>query len=202
MRKKGESSCGIAERGAYIGDAVVDLLPHFLARQFLHARRMILGVRADGMPFLVDPADPCGIGPRHLADQEIRGLHALRGENVEDLVGIARQRTVVEGQHHFFVGERQRLPVLHQADLRQLAGFENQHAAGAECVGIPGAFLRLRRRRGNQRAGQADGRAKRNTRNESNRRPKSRMPLLGTRAVIGRDRPLSLTLGKRGLMQH
>ena len=31
------------------------------------------------------------------------------GENIQNLVAVFRQRTVVEGQHHFMVCQRQRL---------------------------------------------------------------------------------------------
>ena len=46
-----------------------------------------------------------GIFLRHLADQKIGRLHALRGEDVEHRIGIARQRAVVESEHNFLVGQ-------------------------------------------------------------------------------------------------
>ena len=50
--------------------------------------------------------DPSGFSVLGLTpDQEEGRLHALRGEDVEDLVGVFRQRAVVEGQHHLARGE-------------------------------------------------------------------------------------------------
>ena len=56
---------------------------------------MILAVRADRVTFLVNAAHHGGKGAGHLADQEVGRFHALRSENVEDLVGIGSQRTVI-----------------------------------------------------------------------------------------------------------
>ncbi len=82
-------------------------MTHFLDRQLAEPGRMILAVRADRVTFLVDAAHGGGEGAGHLTDQEVSRFHALRSENVEDLVGIGKQRTVIEGQHHFLVIERQ-----------------------------------------------------------------------------------------------
>ena len=78
---------------------------------------------------------------RHLADHEERRLDALRGEDVEDLIGIRRQRAVVEGDDDFLVVQRQRVRILHAAELLVVAEIDRQHAAGAERVGISGTGL-------------------------------------------------------------
>src|SRR5262245_66530295 len=76
---------------------------------------MVLAVSADGVAFVEDAPDDGRMGMRHLADQEIRGLHALRCQRIENDVGIGRQRTVVEGEHHLVVLQLQRLLVLQSA---------------------------------------------------------------------------------------
>jgi hypothetical protein len=53
---------------------------------------------------------------------------------------------VIEGDHHLMVVERQRLLVLHAADLAEFAWADGKDAAGAERVWI--ARARLRRGRG------------------------------------------------------
>jgi hypothetical protein len=80
---------------------------HFLDRQLTEPGRMILTMGADRVTFLVDAAHGGGESTGHLADQKISRFHALRSKNVEDLVGIGQNGTVVEGQHHFLVIERQ-----------------------------------------------------------------------------------------------
>ncbi len=94
---------GVAERGADVGNAAVDLLPHALDRHLAEMQRMVFAMRADRVAFFVFAAHDGGIGARHFADQEIGHLHAFGGEDVEDLVGIGRQRSVVEGDHDLFV---------------------------------------------------------------------------------------------------
>ena len=142
MRMNGASSLGSPSGGADVGDALIDLPTDFLDRQLLHPQRMIFGVRADGMPFLMNPAHHTRVRLRHLADQEIGRLDALLGEDIEHLVRIRRQRPVVESENHFLIRERQALRILHHANLRQFAGFKHQHAAGAERVRLAGTFLR------------------------------------------------------------
>ena len=109
---------GIAQCRADVRNAPVDLATHFLDRQLAEPRRMILAVRADSVTFLVDAAHGGGKGAGHLTDQEVSRFHALRSENVEDLVGIGQNGTVVKSQDHFFVGQRQRVRILHVADSR------------------------------------------------------------------------------------
>ena len=97
---------------------------------------MIFAVGADAVPGLIDAAHHAGIRMRHAADEEIRRLDALRGQDIEDLVRIRRQRSVVEGEDNFLIGQRQRFGILHPPDPRQLAGLQHEHAAGSERVGI------------------------------------------------------------------
>jgi len=126
--------------------AVTELMPPSTSRSTRRIDRcskawMVLTVSADGVAFVVDVPDDGRIGTRHLADQEIGGLHALRCQRIENDVGIGRQRAVVEGDHHLVVLQRQRLLVLDGAKQGEFAGIDGQHAAGAEGVWIAGARL-------------------------------------------------------------
>jgi len=73
-------------------------------------------------------------------DHEEGRLHALRGENIQNLVAVFRQWTVVEGQHDLAILERQRFTVLHGADQAMLFGVDHQRARGAERLGMAGAI--------------------------------------------------------------
>ena len=75
-----------------------------------------------------------GIDARLAADQEERRLDALRRQNVQDPIGIMRQRPIVEGEHHLPVGERQGLPVLHLAKPEIFAGADHQLTAYAQRI--------------------------------------------------------------------
>ena len=114
---------------------------------------MIFGVRADGVSGVVDAPDRGGKFARHTADEKIRGLYALRREDIEYRVGVARQRSVVEGQDDLLVGERQALRILHHPDAGEFAGFKRENAARSQRVGIAGAFFRPRRRKRTRRRG-------------------------------------------------
>src|SRR5262249_46355267 len=76
----------IAECGADVGNAPIDLVTHSLDWQLAEPGRMMLAVRANRVSFLVNAAHRSGKGAGHLTDQEISGFHALRSKNVEDLV--------------------------------------------------------------------------------------------------------------------
>ena len=110
--EEGRERLGVAERSRDRIDAAVDLALDPLNRQVLEGVWMALAVSADGVAFVVDAPDDGRIGTRHLADQEISRLHALRCQCIENDVGIGRQRAVVEGDHHLVVLQRQRLLVL------------------------------------------------------------------------------------------
>ena len=73
---------------------------------------------------------------RHLADQEIGRLHAILFQRVEHVRAVGRDRTVVEGDHHLVVLERQSVLVLHGADQRQRSRIDGNNAAGADGVGV------------------------------------------------------------------
>jgi hypothetical protein len=101
--------------------AVTDAMPSSISwraveRQPVHAGRMVLGVGGDGVAGIAHLAHAFGIGVGLASDQEEGRLGAMGGEDVEDLVAVFRQRTVVEGQHHLVIFERQRLGILHGAD--------------------------------------------------------------------------------------
>ena len=99
----------IAECGADVRNAPVDLVTHSLDWQLAEPGRMMLAVRPDRMSFLVNAAHRGGKGAGHFTYQEISCLHALRSKNVEDLVGIGKNGTVVESQDYFLVGQRKRV---------------------------------------------------------------------------------------------
>ncbi len=82
------------------------------------------------------------IGRSHAADLEEGRLHAFRGENVQNLIAVARQRPVIERQHHLVIGKRQRLRILHGADPRMLPGIDHQGTRGAERIGMAGTIGR------------------------------------------------------------
>ena len=50
------------------------------------------------------------------------------------------QRTVIEGQHHLVIPERQGFRILHGADARMLARIDHEGALGADRVGMAGAI--------------------------------------------------------------
>ena len=131
---------GIAERGVDRGDAAVDLALDPGLPQMFETERMILAMGAERVALIEHAAHDRRIGVRHLADQEIGDLHALRGQRVEDDVGVGRDRPVVEGDHDLMVGERQRLLVLHAADAAEVVRADRQHPGRTERIWIARAF--------------------------------------------------------------
>ena len=95
--------------------AVTDAMPCSISclerveRQPIHAGRMVLAVGGHGVAGVAHLAHAFRIGVGLTSDQEEGRLDAMRGENVQNLVAVFRQRAVVEGQHHLVVCERQRL---------------------------------------------------------------------------------------------
>jgi hypothetical protein len=85
-----------------------------------------------------------GVAAGYPADEEVVRLDALLGQHLQDAIGVGRQRTVVDGQHHFLVLEWQCLRILHLADAWVVAGIDRHHPAGAECAGIARTFIRAR----------------------------------------------------------
>ena len=83
-----------------------------------------------------------------LADREKHRLGAFVGQRLEHGGGVARPRTVVEGQHHFLVGEKVELLEMLEAETRAARGVDFNHAADAERIGIgANGFRRHRRNR-------------------------------------------------------
>src|SRR5262249_38034715 len=100
---------GIAECGADVRNAPVDLVTHSLDWQLAEPGRMMLAVRPDRVSFFVNAAHRGGKGAGHFTDQEISRFYALRSKNVEDQVGLWKNGTVAERQDHCPVGQRQRV---------------------------------------------------------------------------------------------
>src|SRR5262245_10312794 len=131
---------GIPERGAQRGKAALDFLRGVFHGHLVEGEGMALSVIGDRVAFVVDPPNDRGITLSHAAHHEKGGLHAFRRQRLEDAGGVGWQRTVVEGEHHLVVFERQRFVVLHAADERVLAGVYHDGATDPERVGR--TFLR------------------------------------------------------------
>jgi hypothetical protein len=126
----------------HIRDAAVDLGPNLVDRHLLHAKRMMLAVRADRVSFLVDAPHDGGKFSRHFADEKESSLDALCSKDIEHCCRVRRQRPVVEREHHFLVGKRQALRVLHHADTLDFARVDDKNAARSQRVRMAGAVLR------------------------------------------------------------
>jgi hypothetical protein len=70
------------------------------------------------------------------ADHEEGCLHAFVRERPEHLVGVGRDRPIVERQHHLAGSQRQREAVIVAADQRHGARVDGQDAADAKRMGI------------------------------------------------------------------
>ena len=132
---------GIAQRGAHFRYSIVDLVAHAVDRQTAKTGWMTVAMRADGVALLVDAPHHGGIGAGHFAHHEICRLHALGGEDIEDLIGVGRQRAVIESEDDLLVGERERVGILHAPDALQLRRIDGKHAARSQRVRISGASL-------------------------------------------------------------
>ena len=142
----------VAERGAQRGKAALDFARSLVHRHLVEGEGVGLAVVGDRMALVVDAPHGGGISLHHAADHEERGLHAFGGEQIEDAIGIGRQRTVVEGQHHLVVVERQRFPILPAANARVFVHVDHESAADPERVGR--AFGSARRPDAEQRGEQ------------------------------------------------
>lgn len=105
---------------------------------------MILAVRSNGVTFRVDPARGGGMRVSHFADEEKGRLDALGSEDVENGVGVAWHRAVIEGENDFLIGKGQICGVIHAAHARIFARIDSKHAARAERVWIRGTVLGAR----------------------------------------------------------
>ncbi|MHC2265920.1 hypothetical protein ACVILJ_001303 [Bradyrhizobium diazoefficiens] len=128
----------IGHRGRGPFDAAVDLGLEFFDSHPVERQRMVHAVRADGVARRDKLAHPFRIRLGLAADDEEGRLDALVGEDLEHLVGIFRQRTVVEGQDDLVILQRQRLAVLHRADARMLVRIDHEGAGGPERVRVAG----------------------------------------------------------------
>ena len=96
----------IANRGIDRGNPTFNFVLDPRQGETFEAERMIEAMCADGVAVIVHAPHHPRVGARHLADQEIGNLHALRGEGIENEVAIGRQRAIVESNHHLMIGER------------------------------------------------------------------------------------------------
>src|SRR5260221_9590923 len=103
---------------------------------------MAVAMSPDGVAGIADAPHRLGEVARHFADQEEGRLHAFVFEDVQHPGRAGRQRTVVEGDDHFVVFEREAFVVLHGTEPRMLGGIDHYGPAGAEGVGITGAIAR------------------------------------------------------------
>ena len=77
-----------------------------------------------------------------LADGEEQGLGALIGKRLEDRQGVARPRSVVEGQHHLVVAQEIVGFELLEAEAGAAGGIDLNHARDAERIRIPAGRAR------------------------------------------------------------
>ena len=136
MRKNGAICLPSPSARLHRGDAVLDFLAQAIGAHAIEGERMFHAVRADGVAFGGDALHDLRKFLGVVADQEIGRLHAMRGQDIEHLLGVDRPRRVIEREHHFLVGERQGLRILERADARMLGRIDNDGAAGADGVGI------------------------------------------------------------------
>jgi hypothetical protein len=146
--EKRRKPAGFTERRAHVVDAGIDLPANLLVGYAVEAERMILAVRTDGVSLVVNAAHRGGIGFGHFADQEEHRFDALRAQDIEHLVGIGRDRAVIEGQHDLMIGEWQRLLIIQRTEPLIFARVDGNNPAGADGVGMAWAVLRARSRRG------------------------------------------------------
>lgn len=127
----------LAERPKRRGDALIDFLKANRRRNVAQSPiGMVLRVRAERVAFLDDAAHDRRIFARVAPDHEERRLHAFGGEDIEDFRGVGRPRSVIERDHHFLLGERQRLDIGHGADARMFARVDHNGAADADGVRV------------------------------------------------------------------
>ena len=137
------------KRGLVGGDPLVDFPTRGVLAQE-RQDRVRPCVVADGVAVGGDAPDHFRIGRGIAADEKERRLDALIGERAQHARGRRRKRTVVERQHDFLVGERQRLGEAFQPHAGGLAGIDAEHARRAERARR--AIARARRPGRDQRA--------------------------------------------------
>ena len=65
-----------------------------------------------------------------------RRLDAFGREDIKNLIGVGRQRPIIEGEDYLLVSEREGLGILHRAEPHVVGGCDDKYPAGAERVGI------------------------------------------------------------------
>jgi hypothetical protein len=110
--EKSADAIRLAKRGTDRGEAVLDLARGVIDRHPGERERMVLAVVADGVAFGIDALDELRIGAGHAADHEEGRLHALIRERIKNVRREGRQRSVVKGDDHLMIIERESLPVL------------------------------------------------------------------------------------------
>src|SRR6516165_8722558 len=106
-----------------------------LASRLIHghfANGVVLGVVGNSVALVINAPHHPWIGARHLPDHEEGRLHTFRCEGLEDAVGVARQRPIVERQHDLMIIKRQRFGVLHGANTGMLIGVDHECTADPE----------------------------------------------------------------------
>jgi hypothetical protein len=142
-----------SERLLHGFEALVDLFLRLGERHTVKRQRMAEAVRSDGVAGFRNLAHPLGVGGSHLAYHEIRGLDALRREDLQDMLGVRGQGTIVEGQHHLMIGERQGVVITHGADQRHRGRIDHQGSVDPECVGVRTFFRRGASTHGHRQSG-------------------------------------------------
>ena len=132
----------IPQRTAYIRDAAVDLGPNLVDRHLLHAKRMMLAVRADRVSFLVDAPHDGGKFARHFADEKEGSLDALAARISSTAVecgGIGPSSNVSTTS---LSASGRLCAILHHADMLDFARVDDKNAARSERIRMAGAVLR------------------------------------------------------------
>src|SRR5208282_6889960 len=106
---------------------------------------MIFAMGTDGVAFRENPAHRGRMRASHFTHEKEHRLHTLSGENVENLIGIARHWTVVESEYDFLIGQRERRRMLHGPDAGIFPWIDSEHTARSKCVGTSRTILSPRR---------------------------------------------------------
>src|SRR5581483_9038887 len=182
--EEGRKRFCITECGVDRSDAAIHLTLGLLFAETLETVWMILAVRTDRVSGVVDTPHNGRVGACHFADQEIRGFHALRGEGIENGVGVGWDGPVIEGDDDLMIVERQRLRVLHAADTGEFGWADCQRSAGAKRIRITGAGLRGGR-------GYASGKTKKQNKHDTHKAPRPRADRLQREAPKTIDRDIN-----------
>jgi hypothetical protein len=147
--RRGRSS----QRHLYGAKALLDLLAHLRLGQLLAVEmRVRPGVRADGVTGGRNLLEDFRMIHGVLADREEQSLGAFVGKRLEHR-GRGRPWAIVEGQHHFLVGQEIELLVLQEAEAGAAGGVDHDGAADAERIGIGAGHRSPRLGCGNGRGG-------------------------------------------------